>query len=201
MSVLGSTVYRPDSDRDVPMNGTTIWMIVVALALIIVFFSYYRFRKRSRHCRGRFSRNSSSSNLENIRNISNAYGTATTTYVVRPSGITIAVSTMNPTTPHAAAVAAAEAAEAMYSGQSRRCVKLEGFDAPLDQVGDDCCAICLAPLVEQRVSKGSCSHLIHTACYNSWLAKDVNRACPICRQSVDCSQSSSQSSCDGTNHV
>lgn len=42
------------------------------------------------------------------------------------------------------------------------------------------CPICLGPLVG-RVSQGHCSHLMHSTCIRSWLAKDRNATCPTCR--------------------
>lgn len=43
------------------------------------------------------------------------------------------------------------------------------------------CPICLVPLEEEMVSSGQCLHLMHTSCLKSWLVKDVNSACPVCR--------------------
>lgn len=177
------------SDNEMETNMAIVWTVVLALLTLGGLVWYYRIRQRSRNCR-QFRTNRSSSRNPNVY----SYGPVSTTYIVRPSGIAIAVATVNTSARHAAATAAAEAAEVHLLRQSRECIRLEGFDAPLN-VGDDSCAICLSPLAEQRVSRASCSHLIHTVCYNLWLAKDAKRACPICRQPVDSFLSSSQSSC------
>lgn len=173
----------------IDMNMAIVWIVLLALLTLGGLVWYYRIRQRSRNCR-QFRTNRSSNHNPNLF----AYGPVTTTYIVRPSGIAIAVATVNTSARYVAATAAAEAAEAHLLRQSRECIQLEGFDAPLN-VGDDPCAICLSPLAEQQVSKASCTHLIHTNCYNLWLAKDAKRACPICRQPVDTFLSSPQSSC------
>ncbi|PXF47784.1 hypothetical protein BWQ96_02466 [Gracilariopsis chorda] len=43
------------------------------------------------------------------------------------------------------------------------------------------CAICLEQLEEETVSAGQCLHLMHTNCLASWLRKDINSNCPVCR--------------------
>lgn len=64
-----------------------------------------------------------------------------------------------------------------------RPLHLESCEMPSAACGE-VCPICLDSLENENVSKGACSHIAHTSCLISWLAKakDLNSmTCPVCR--------------------
>lgn len=152
-----------------------VWIVITVFLTGGAFLCCLHVRSSSNSRRSLFARRSRSVHPDSEPS---SHAFPTTTYVVRPSGVTIAVITA-PSTPRRAVLAVTQ----NPALQPRPSVKLDGFDAP-SEVAEESCAICLSPLAEQSVSSASCSHLIHTTCYNAWLAKDAKQACPICRQPV-----------------
>lgn len=43
------------------------------------------------------------------------------------------------------------------------------------------CVICLEPFEKSFISTGFCNHSFHTNCITSWLSKDPQASCPVCR--------------------
>lgn len=62
---------------------------------------------------------------------------------------------------------------------------LDGFDAA-SVVTDSLCAVCLDKMdvTQGDVLAAPCCHVLHEKCWRGWLAKDIKRACPICRACV-----------------
>lgn len=75
-----------------------------------------------------------------------------------------------------------------------RPLHLESFEMP-SAASDEVCPICLDSLENESVSKGECSHIAHTSCLLSWLAKAkdlTSMTCPVCRSTFSDSFKSSQ---------
>lgn len=63
----------------------------------------------------------------------------------------------------------------------RRNIVLPSFKMD-DHRADETCGICLDEFGESDVTAGECSHIFHTSCLSSWLAKEIShRLCPLCR--------------------
>ncbi|KAI0565942.1 Zinc finger RING-type [Gracilaria domingensis] len=61
---------------------------------------------------------------------------------------------------------------------------LKQFEAASEEKQHSC-PICLEEQQAEAVSAGQCLHLMHTSCLTSWLNKDINSNCPVCRVRIE----------------